>query len=267
MRLKQAELLSKSKKPGAPSSTAKRAKVGHSSKARTIFGAVLLAALTSIAGISQQPVKTAQCRVGVLEGQLRAGESFVRPIGGGLELMLEPLAAGWILRVLPEGKPRPAHDYAELATPPYHSVSPLLISTDFSFRAQDAVGWNPRRFRFAANEMTFSKLLKAYNEYEANPSQPSAAQQNLAALVSQSPEAMLTILDAHLVPGTADQARTAATVAAHFLTTPHTVENPSDGRPTSLGRLTWIRFRIALDLPQPFKASRDLKIEQRPCIQ
>ena len=41
------------------------------------------------------------------------------------------------------------HDYAELATPPYESVSPLLLSTDFSFRAQDAVAWNPRRFRYA----------------------------------------------------------------------------------------------------------------------
>lgn len=241
--------------------------MGHSSKARTIFGAALLAALTSTAGISQQPGKTPQCRVGVLEGQVRAGESFVRPIGGGLELMLEPLASGWILRVFPEGKPRPPHDYAELATPPYHSVSPLLISTDFSFRAQDAAGWNPRRFRFATNEMSFSKLLKAYNEYEANPGKPSAAQQNLAALVGQTPEAVLTVLDAHLIPGTADQAGTAATVATHFLTTPHTIENPSDGKPTSLGKLTWMRFRVVFNLPQGFRADRNLEIKQQPCAQ
>ena len=227
----------------------------------------VLVVLASIAGFSQQPAKAGRCSVGVLEGQVRAGESFIRPIGSGLELMLEPLASGWILRVLPEGKPRPSHDYAELATPPYHSVSPLLISTDFSFRAQDAVGWNPRRFRFAADETSFGKLLKAYNEYEANPAQSSAAQQNLAALVSQSHGALLTILDAHLVPGTADQAGTAATVATHFLTTPHTVENPSDGKPTALGKLTWMRFRIDLDLPRGFRASRDLKIKQQPCSQ
>lgn len=200
-----------------------------------------------------------------MEGQVRAGESFVRPIGGSLELMLEPVASGWILRVLPQGKPRPPHDYAELATPPYHSVSPLLISTDFSFRAQDAVGWNPRRFRFAASEASFNKLLKAYGEYEAKPEQSPQAQQNLAAFVSQSPEAVLTILDAHLVPGTADQARTAATVATHFLTTPHTIENPPDGKPTTLGKLTWMRFRIAFDLPQGFSTSRVLEIKQQPC--
>ncbi|MBS1821822.1 MAG: hypothetical protein JST61_07590 [Acidobacteria bacterium] len=227
--------------------------------------AVVLAMLASVAGFSQQPAKAARCNVGVLEGQVRAGESFVRPIGGGLVLMLEPLASGWILRVLPEGRPRPAHDYAELATPPYHSVSPLLISTDFSFRAQDAIGWNPRRFRFAADEGSFARLLKAYSAYEASPAQSSAAQQGLAVLVGQAPEAVLTILDAHLVPGTADQARIASTVATHFLTTPHTVENPSGGRPTALGKLTWIRFRIVFDLPQGFKAGRGLEIKRQPC--
>ncbi|HEY6374845.1 MAG TPA: hypothetical protein VIX90_04900, partial [Edaphobacter sp.] len=97
------------------------------------------------------PAGSKGCVRGVLEGEVHAGEGFVRPIGNGLEVMLEPLASGWILRVLPVGVPRPAHDYAELATPPYQSVSPLLISTDFSFRAQDAVGWNPREFRFAAD--------------------------------------------------------------------------------------------------------------------
>jgi hypothetical protein len=141
----------------------------------------------------------------------------------------------------------------------------LLISTDFSFRAQDAAGWNPRRFRFAASEASFNKLLRAYSEYETNPGQSQASQQNLATLVSQSPEAVLTILDAHLVPGTADQARTAANVATHFLTTPHTVENPSDDKPTVLGKLTWIRFRIAFDLPQGFTADRSLEIKQQPC--
>jgi hypothetical protein len=227
--------------------------------------ALMLTAFFSDSATSQQPTRITKCRTGIMDGQVRAGESFIRPIGGGLELMLEPLTSGWILRVLPEGKPRPPHDYAELATPPYHSVNPLLISTDFSFRAQDAVGWNPRRFRFATSEASFSKLLRAYSEYEANPGQSQASQQNLATLVSQSPEAVLTILDAHLLPGTADQARTAANVATHFLTTPHTVENPSEGKPTALGKLTWIRFRIAFDLPQGFTADRSLEIKQQPC--
>ena len=78
------------------------------------------------------------------------------PIGERLKLLLQPIHSGWILRVVP-GVRRPDADlaaltyadYALLATPPYQSVTPLSLSTDFGFRAQDAAGWNPRRFRFA----------------------------------------------------------------------------------------------------------------------
>jgi hypothetical protein len=207
----------------------------------------------------------ASCRVGALEGEVRSGEAFVRPIGNGLEVILEPLASGWILRVLPAGKPRPPHDYAELATPPYHSVSPLLISTDYSFRAQDAVGWSPRRFRFAQDERSFQALLKAYGEYESKGTGSSVAQQTLAGLVSRAAEATFTILDAHLVPGTGDQAAAAAAVAAHFAATAHTLEKPADGKTTTLGKLTGLRFRIAMELPAGFFADRRLAVSKQSC--
>jgi hypothetical protein len=179
--------------------------------------------------------------------------------------MLEPLASGWILRVLPSGNARPSHDYAELATPPYHSVSPLLISTDFSFRSQDAVGWNPRRFRFAADEASFSRLLKAYGEYETKGSPSPASQENLASLVAKAPDGTMTIVDAHLVPGTGDQAGAAATVSSHFVATAHSIDAPADGKPTVLGKISWMRFRFALEIPQGFKADRRLNVKPEPC--
>jgi len=179
--------------------------------------------------------------------------------------MLEPLASGWILRVLPVGNTRPPHDYAELATPPYHSVSPLLVSTDFSFRSQDAVGWNPRRFRFAADEASFSRLLKAYREYETKDGPSPASQENLASLVAKAPNGTITILDAHLVPGTGDQAAAAAAVSFHFVATAHTIETPADGKATVLGKISWMRFRIALEIPKGFKADRSLNVKPEPC--
>lgn len=207
----------------------------------------------------------ASCRTGTIEGEVRAGESFVQPIGNGLEMMLEPLASGWILRVLPAGKSRPPHDYAELATPPYHSVTPLLISTDYSFRAQDAVGWNPRRFRFAQNDRSFQALRKAYSDYGSKGAGSATVQQTLAGLVSRAPEGTLTILDANLVPGTADQAAAAAAVASHFGTTAHTLEQPAGGKATALGKLTGMRFRIAIELPAGFTADRRLTVSTGPC--
>jgi hypothetical protein len=207
--------------------------------------------------------KPGGCFRGVLEGEVKAGSGYVRPIGDGLEVMLEPLASGWILRVLPMGVARPAHDYAELATPPYQSVNPLLISTDFSFRAQDVVAWNPRQFRFVADKGTFQRMLGMYDEFERGSS--GAAEAELAALASKALEGTMQILDAHFVPGTADQSKMAATVAAHLNRTAHTVEQPGDGRATALGRVTWMRFRVSLELPLGFHADPAMRLEHGAC--
>ena len=209
--------------------------------------------------------KTAMCRRAVVEGEVQAGQEFVRAIGNGLEVMLEPLASGWILRVLPVGGPRAEHDYAELASPPYRSVSPLQISTDFSFRAQDVVAWNPRHFRFAADKTMFAELSAAYTEYRSTPVPSASAMNKLTKLVSRAPEGTVQLLDAHLVPGTGDQGKMAAAVASHFDTTAHSLERPADGKATPLGKVTWIRFRISLELPEGFRADRGIAVERYGC--
>jgi hypothetical protein len=209
--------------------------------------------------------KTATCARAVVEGEARAGQEFVKVIGNGLEVMLEPLASGWILRILPVGVPRPEHDYAELASPPYRSVSPLLISTDFSFRAQDVVAWNPRHFRFAGDKATFAEMSEAYREYRSMPAPSPSAVNRLAELVSRAPEGTLQILDARLVPGTGDQGKMAAAVALHFSTTAHSLERPADGKGTPLGKVTWIRFRISLELPEGFRTDRGIVVERYGC--
>jgi hypothetical protein len=202
----------------------------------------------------------------VIEGELNAGKPFTRAIGNGLKVYFQPIASGWILRVLPAGGPAGEHDYAELATPPYQSVTPLSISTDFAFRAQDAVGWNPRRFRFATGAAAFRDLDQAYQGFirsGANPSE--AAQAALARQIARSAEGTFTMVDARLVPGTADQWRMAAAVASHFSTTAHTIVQEPDGSTSPLGRLVWLRFRLELDLPRGFAADPTLHLESRIC--
>ena len=196
---------------------------------------------------------------------MRAGEEYVRPLGNGLEVMLEPLASGWILRVLPVSGPRPAHDYAELATPPYQSVSPLLISTDYSFRAQDAVAWNPRRFRYASGAKDYAAMLAAYLEYMKGTSRRGAMESELAELAGQSPEGRIEILDSHFVPGMANQAQTAAMVASHLSTTPPSVEQVEGGKGSALGRVTWMKFRISVDLPAGFQSAKGLMVQTGSC--
>ena len=94
-----------------------------------------------------------------------------------------------------------------------------------------------------------------------------AAQGRLAELVGRAPEGLLQILDAHLVPGTGDQARAAGAVASHFSTTAHSLERPADGKATLLGKITWIRFRISLELPEGFNANRGITVERHGCSQ
>ena len=218
------------------------------------------------AGEAGPPNKPAACRRAVIEGELQAGNAFFQPIGSGLKVFFQPIASGWILRVEPVTGPMVEPDYAELATPPYRSVTPLSISTDFAFRAQDAVGWNPRRFRFATSAANFHKLEQMYTRLIAAgiASQP-ALESELASVIAQTSEGTLTIVDSKLVPGTADQWAAAAAVASHFSTTAHTLLQEPDGHTSPLGRLVWVRFRLEMDLPNGFATSSALRVEPRAC--
>ncbi len=211
------------------------------------------------------PRRSASCSRAVLEGEVRAGQEFRKEFEGGLDFVLEPIASGWVARVMPARGSRPALDYAGIATPPYRSVSPLLVSTDFSFRAQDAVGWNPRRFRYAADERAFRAMEAEYGRVIGAKTASAADEEALAKLVSAQPEGVLEILDASLAPGTADQTRAAGLVASHFGTTAHRMEQPEGGSATGLGRIGWIRFRMKLEIRPGAGAVRGVKVERYAC--
>jgi len=227
--------------------------------------AILSAIPTVSPALAVPPVKPV-CHAVTVEGELNAGQPLVQLLGGGLKLYFQPLPSGWILRIVPASGSVGEHDYAELATPPYQSVTPLAISTDFAFRAQDAVGWNPRRFHFATNAASFRQLEQAYLKYEAAGATPSAdIQAELAHQIAQTSEGTVTILDSRLIGGTADQWQMAAAVASHFNSTAHTLVQEPNGSTSPLGRIIWLRFRLELALPAGFNANPKLPSHVRPC--
>ena len=191
------------------------------------------------------------CRAVVLQGQVKAGEPFSGDIGNGLKFTLQPIHSGWIARVLPAAGLPTEPDYAEVATPPYRSVTPLSISTDFAFRAQDAIGWNPREFRFALDRGSYQKLSSFYKETSAaSPGEVTTASgMRLGELLAGTGSGSLRLVDARLIPGVADQNSQAAAVASHFSSTAHTIEEPAGGKASPLGELLWIRFRVELQIP------------------
>jgi hypothetical protein len=215
-------------------------------------------------GVAQTPADA--CRRAAIEGEVDAGKPFSQAMGNGLKVYLQPIHSGWILRVLPVAGPMPEHDYAELATPPYNSVTPLSISTDFAFRAQDAIGWNPRRFHFATSSAAFQQLKQAYTTFQAaGAAPPDVVQAELAHRIAQASAGTFTILDSRLEAGTADQWRMAGAVASHFSQTAHTLVQGPGIEPTPLGRLVWLRFRIEFDLPAGFAADPALHVVPAVC--
>ncbi len=232
-------------------------------------GAVLLTWVSPAGtrGVAEPPKapRSGQCLRAVIEGEVRAGESFARNFGGGLELRLEAIAGGWVVRVLPSPGDRPQEDYAGIATPPYRSVSPLLVSTDFRFRAQDAVGWNPRRFRYARDARAFGELEAVYRRVAGTATPAAAEEARLAELVTSQPEGVLEILDASLAPGTADQTRAAGLVSSHYGTAAHRIEQPAGGRATALGCIGWMQFRVKLELGRGVRVPAGVLEERFPC--
>ena len=162
--------------------------------------------------------------------------------------MLEAIPSGWIVRMLDHTASRGQFDYAGLATPPYMSPNPIRISTDFSFRAQDAIGWNPRSFQYFRSVSAMREAVAAYRQYISAPTNAptSESQQGMMKLLqlsAQAAPARLEILDAHLIGGTANQTQAASLVATHFLSTAHVVEQSPNG-PSPLGAITSLRFRV-----------------------
>jgi hypothetical protein len=206
------------------------------------------------------------CEAVSIQGEVSAGQAYERALGGGLEVWLQPIASGWILRVIPVQGPRDGWDYAQVATPPYHAVTPLSISTDFGFRAQDAIGWNPRRFRFAPDKAAYGRMLELERRLEAGGTTPSPElERAMAGLVASAPEGVFRIVDARLVPGTANQWRMAAAVASHFSTTAHTLEQPAGRAADPLGKVLWMRFAIELKLPPWFHPPTTLPTHAGGC--
>lgn len=211
------------------------------------------------------PVKAAPgCSQVQFELEVQRGQSaermFAQGRDGALKLAVQALASGWIVRVVPATGAWGLHDRAELATPPYLSPNPLLLTTDFAFRAQDAVAWNPRHFRYAASGRAFQSLLELYPKVLADDA---AAMGEAARVSGLQPEGTVEILDATLAPGTADQWQMAAAVASHLDETPH--QQAKDVAPSRLGTIVSLRLRLTLEVPRGLEGTAGLARKEIPC--
>ncbi len=234
------------------------------------IGIVALAAARMEAGTRRAPV----CQRLELAGEVAAGQEWRSALGEGWVFRLVPILpgksgySGWDL-VVDREQSAGFPDALLLATPPYNSINEREVGTTYGLRAQDAIGWNPRSFRFLANPTAFAEAQKLYlalsRDGQARRIGAAQASGRMMELEQHAAAGQFHIADARLAPGIADAASYAETWALASPKTPHTLEPATGGKPTPMGQLHWMRFSVTLWLPATWKASPGSHVAEAAC--
>jgi len=221
----------------------------------------------------------ANCQKVVFAGEVSARQEWRAAFGQGWIFRLVPIQpgkagySGWDL-VVDREQPVGFPDALLLATPPYNSLNEHEVGTTFGLRAQDAIGWNPRSFRFLTSAEALKEGQKLYPLLSQGGQAVSSAlqkaaiprsSQRLMEIEKQAATGQFRILDAHLVPGVSDAAAYAESWALASPRTPHSLEPAASGKATPLGELRWIKFSITLWLPDAWVAPKDLHAVRAAC--
>jgi hypothetical protein len=160
----------------------------------------------------------AVCTRIVFEGEVNTGVDWTVSLGEAWVfrvLPIPPLPAGysgWDL-VVDRHPPAGFPDALLLAPMPYNSINEREIGITFGLRAQDAIGWNPRSFRFIVSPEDFRAGQQLFGSLAAStgPASPTGGsgdpkqgdRQAMARLLEiRQPAATgeFRILDARIVP-------------------------------------------------------------------
>ena len=247
-------------------------------------------AILALAASLASATDVRSCQKVVLAGEVSAGREWKAAFGEGWVFRVLPIDtgksglrqsgySGWDL-VVDREQPAGFPDALLLATPPYNSINEHEVGTTFGLRAQDAIGWNPRSFRFLTNLTAFRESQKLYQSLSRdgqlrlvgpepyNRNTPEAqATRRLMELQRQSSAGEFRILDAYLAPGISDAASYAENWALALPKTPHTIETATGSKTTPLGELHWMRFSVTLWLPGAWQAPKELHAIRAACLE
>ena len=238
-------------------------------------------ALASGAGQAAPPPKST-CKRVTIEGEVSAGREWRAELGQGWVFRVLPIAAsqagytGWDL-VMDREPPAGYPDALLLATPPFNSINEREIGTTFGLRAQDAIGWNPRSFRFLSSPDQFREGQREFRQVvpigfaaEANQRTDGPgpdAMARLLALRKGASSGDFRILDARIIPGIADPMPYAQGWARASSRTKHEIEAAPAGQASARGTLLWMRFALTLWLPAHWNVAPELHAVPVPCPQ
>jgi hypothetical protein len=135
---------------------------------------LVMLALTAAVSHARTAAAT-NCRKMVLEGEVSTGKEWKSAIGQGWVFRVLPIAqekadySGWDL-VVDRAQGAGFPDALLLATLPYNSINEREVGTTFGLRAQDAIGWNPRSFRFLSTPAALSEGQQIFRSLSADGS-------------------------------------------------------------------------------------------------
>jgi hypothetical protein len=260
----------------------RRAMMGKLSR-RWLGSLLTLGLVLAVAESHAASPRPATCAKIVLAGEVNAGQEWRAAFGQGWVFRVLPIQpgkagySGWDL-VVDREQPAGYPDALLLATPPYNSINEREIGTTYGLRAQDAIGWNPRSFRFLTHPAGFEESRKLYlllsrggqvrlavPEASGQKTDAARATRRLMELDAQSSAGQFHILDAHLAPGISDAKPYAENWALRSVRTPHANRPAQGGNATPLGALDWMRFSVTLWLPAGWKAPRELHAAPASC--
>ena len=232
----------------------------------------LMAALSGAATVQS-------CEKVTLTGEVNAAQEWKAAFGQGWIFRVVPVRpgdhgyTGWDL-VVDREQPAGFPDALLLATPPYNSINEHEVGTTFGLRAQDAIGWNPRSFRFLIDPDTFQESQRLFKALGGTRRQMEASgangedrpgMQRLLKLSQKSSAGQFRILDARLAPGTSDAASYAENWALASQKTQHAFEPAARGVASPWGELHWMKFSITLWLPATWKPPSALHAVRAAC--
>jgi hypothetical protein len=245
---------------------------------RLLLGVIVFASAVAHSGTLSKTT----CQRVTIEGRVNAGREWNLPLGEDWIFRILPVSSssseysGWDL-VVDRQQPAGFPDALLLATMPYNSINEREIGTTFGLRAQDAIGWNPRSFRFLLNAADFREAQQLFRSQmtiapraSANAAHdPAAPRDNplsrLVELRQRASSGELRILDAAIVPGVADPAPYAQAWALAASRTPHQIEAAPTGKSSALGALNRMRFSLTLWFPAHWRIPPELHSERAPC--
>ncbi|HEY3704150.1 MAG TPA: hypothetical protein VGL22_03760 [Terracidiphilus sp.] len=233
----------------------------------------IFAALTVCASAAAWAAASTQCENVIITGEVTAGQEWKSVLGQGWVFRVVPVPplqagySGWDL-VVDRDQPVGFPDALYMATPPYGSINQREIATTYGVRAQDAVGWNPRSFRFLIDPKALTEAQALYRSAFRNvpgPTEDAGAAARLLDLQKSAAAGELRILDAGLVPGTSDPAPFAQAWTQAASRTGYHVESDAANHSSARGALRWMRFELTLWLPSGWRVPRDLHASRTRC--